>query len=383
MADGPRRPGDWPLPGVRTTLPMGSDIDPARTARVTPPPRERDTPRPPRDTPRPPRQTPRPPRDTLDGMPAATLDPVEPRVLTPGPAHVEPVTPTAPVRVDHSGTTLPVRKVDLGEETTRPPMLSADANRLAAVEAVLPSSATHRMLPAIQQQGMLTPPAPAPEHTTIWVASHKPPPSVDRRLILVREPDSLRAAAFRVLRYRLQQQGDPRTILVASAVAGEGRTTCAANLALALGECGRARVLLVEANLRTPAIAALFGFLPPACFSAQLTTHRQRPADPWSVVEVYSPSLHVLAVKPGEQSRPLLDAPAFATAMDALKKAGYDYIVIDTPPVLGSADVNLIEDCADGVLLTTWAGRSTARALRRAARQLAPTNLLGVTLINA
>jgi Mrp family chromosome partitioning ATPase len=220
------------------------------------------------------------------------------------------------------------------------------------------------------------------EKTKIWVATHKPPVDPDSRLILLREPDSERAAAYRVLRHRLAQKADPRVIAVTSADAGEGKTTCAANLAMALGECERARVLLIEANLRNPSLAALFGFLPPTCFSLQLQQHRDKPLDPWAVVEAFSPSLHVLAVKPGQEARPLLDGPAFAHAMDMLTNAGYDYLVLDTPPVLGSADVNLIEDTCDGVLLVGWARRSSGRSLRRAVEQLSPAKILGVTLLD-
>jgi Mrp family chromosome partitioning ATPase len=187
-----------------------------------------------------------------------------------------------------------------------------------------------------------------------------------------------------VLRHRLAERGDPRVIAVSSAQPKEGKSTCAANLSLALGECGRARVLLLEANLRAPSLAALFGFLPPECFSTQLARHREKPLDPWSVVEVFSPSLHVCAVKPGPDSenRPLLDGVALGIAVDMLRRSGYDYVVIDTPPVLGSADVNLVEDYADGVLLTTWSRRSSQRALRHAMEQLSPQKILGVTLLD-
>jgi Mrp family chromosome partitioning ATPase len=225
------------------------------------------------------------------------------------------------------------------------------------------------------------PPADA-ARTQVWVAKHTLPERPDRRLILVREPDSARAASYRVLRHRLQERGDPRVIAVTSAERREGKTTCAVNLALALGECGRARVLLVEANLRAPALAELFGFLPPECFSAQMRRHKDKPLDAWSVVEAHSPSLHVLAVNPETVGRPLLDGPAFAIAIEMLVQSAYDYIVIDTPPVLGAADVNLIEDSADGVVFTAWSRMSSGRALRQAVEQLAPAKLLGITLLD-
>jgi Mrp family chromosome partitioning ATPase len=216
----------------------------------------------------------------------------------------------------------------------------------------------------------------------VWVATHKLPEDPDPRLILIREPDSARAASFRVLRHRLQERGDPRVIAVTSAGRKEGKTTTAVNLALALGECGRARVLLVEANLRQPSLAPLFGFMPPECFTAQMARHKQKPLDGWSVVEVFSQYLHVLAIEPTDRGRPLLDGPAFSIALEMLSQAGYDYIVIDTPPVLGTADVNLIEDSADGVLFTAWSRLTSSRALRQAIEQLAPAKVLGVTLLD-
>jgi Mrp family chromosome partitioning ATPase len=287
---------------------------------------------------------------------------------------------------------------DPNARTTVTPSRSQPANTLRDMPAAsnwdvpdaLAATAPPRAQKVVQKveepsdQLAADPPTGEIQKAKVWVATHKAPPDPDPRLILLREPDSQRAASFRVMRHRLEERGAPRTIAVTSAEPGEGKTTCAANLAMALGECGRARVLLVEANLRSPALAALFGFLPPECFAQQLTRHRERPLDPWSVVEVYSPSLHVAAVKPGpeNENRPLLDGIAFGIAMDMLKRSGYDYLVIDTPPVLGSADVNLIEDYADGVLLTAWSRQSSGRALRRAIDQLSPAKILGLTLLD-
>jgi Mrp family chromosome partitioning ATPase len=110
--------------------------------------------------------------------------------------------------------------------------------------------------------------------------------------------------------------------------------------------------------------------------------HKDKPLDAWSVVEVHSPSLHVMAVNPETAPRPLLDGPAFAIAIEMLVQSAYDYIVVDTPPVLGAADVNLIEDSAEGVVFTAWSRQSSGRALRQAVEQLAPAKLLGVTLLD-
>jgi Mrp family chromosome partitioning ATPase len=291
-------------------------------------------------------------------------------------------------------------KVTVDEEATRSEQKFVDPDRVrTAVNApartvrdvpprdprdrILPEERGPEPAPVVVADVPIPQPAQQREKTKIWVATHRAPVDPDARLILLREPDSQRAASFRVLRHRLlQMNGHPRVIAVTSAEAGEGKSTLAANLAMALGECERARVLLVEGNLRSPSLAALFGFLPPNCFALQMSQHKDKPLEPWSVVEAFFPSLHVIAVKPGQESRPLLDGPAFFNAMAMLGNAGYDYIVVDTPPVLGSADVNLVEETCDGVLFAGWSRKSSGRALARAVEQLTPSKILGITLLD-
>ena len=212
---------------------------------------------------------------------------------------------------------------------------------------------------------------------------HLPEERLDPRLVLVNAPDSPAAANFRVLRHHMLEAGRPQVIVVSSPRPGDGKTTTAVNLALALAECGRAKVLLVEAHLRRPQLASVFRFVPPWCFAEQLETHRHQPMVPWGLVDIPQLWLHVAAINPRIEQRQLLDAPAFAIAMERLRLGGYDHIVIDTPPTLGSADVNLIQDAADGVLLALRARRTTARELRQAIDQLTPARILGTVLLES
>jgi len=203
----------------------------------------------------------------------------------------------------------------------------------------------------------------------------------DGRLVLLAEPDSERAASYRVLRHHLLEQGAPQVVVVTSPRAGDGKTSVAVNLALALAECGRARVLLVETHVQRPQLASLFRFVPPWCFAEQLAAHRHQPLLPWGFVDIPQLWLHVAAINPRIEQSQLLDAPAFAIAMERLRLAGYDHIVIDCPPVVGSADVNLIQDAADGTVIVMRGKKNTARDLRRAIEQLSPARVLGTVLI--
>ena len=114
-----------------------------------------------------------------------------------------------------------------------------------------------------------------------------------------------------------------------------------------------------------------------------MATHLENPDTPWKAVAAFFDNLHVLAVAPSSAGTMLLSPPSFQLAMSHVRAAGYSYVVIDCPPTLGSADVNLVEDAADGVMLTAMAGATTKKALRRARAHLEPAPIVGVVLMNA
>jgi Mrp family chromosome partitioning ATPase len=222
--------------------------------------------------------------------------------------------------------------------------------------------------------------------------------------VLWRGQNSDSASTYRLLRQRLIERGDPRTVLCTSASAGEGKTTVAVNLAIALAELGKHRVLLIEANLERTVLAELFGFKPPRGFAGQLARHRTRPNDPWVVVQIGTSQLYVMAADPrccphcagviaddakfcgmcgkgvpnGVTAK--LDAVTFSAAMARFRES-FDYLVVDAPPVLAGADVNLIQDTADAIVFATRKGKSEARILRRAIDQVAPAPVAAVALI--
>lgn len=204
--------------------------------------------------------------------------------------------------------------------------------------------------------------------------------AVSPHLAMLADPYSQRADAYRALRHRLSAAGDPKVIGVTSANRREGKTTAAINLAASLREGARSRVLLLEANLRAPSIATALGFIPPVCFGEQLIRHRKDPLEPWVAAEPLSP-LHVMAVNPTSKLSPLLDPIGFSIAIDRLRMAGYDYIVVDTSPVLDSADVNMIADSVDGLLLVALAKKSDGKSVKRAINQIGSMTFLGTILL--
>jgi Mrp family chromosome partitioning ATPase len=278
---------------------------------------------------------------------------------------------------------LDVAQVARAMEIARAAEIGMAAQAAAAAQAspTLAPTPESQALVAGGHTAAIAIPSTIETQTPVTVYKLERPVEFDRRLVMLRDPDSVTAAAYRVLRYRVLERGQPQVIVVSSPRKGEGKSTCAVNLALALGECGRARVLLIEANLRSPSLARLLAFMPPTCFAEQVAAHKDEPDQPWVVVEAHSPWLHVAAVKPDRRGETLLDGPAMAMAIDQLRHAGYEHIVVDTPAVLGAADVNIVQDCADGVLLVARARQTAGRQLRRAIEQLQPSRVLGLTML--
>lgn len=207
------------------------------------------------------------------------------------------------------------------------------------------------------------------------------PVQPDPRLVVLRDPGSAQARSYRLLEHRLFALGDPRVIAVTSPEPGEGKTTCAANLALVLSEETSARVLLVDANLTRPALGDLFGFEPTDSFMIKLL-RSEDPSPPHAVASVSGLRLQLAALHPLVTRGKHLDRLLFASAMHELRRL-YDYIVIDTASVLESADANNVSVCADGVLLAARAGKSRRGSLSRAVDQLKPARVLGTILLDA
>lgn len=210
-----------------------------------------------------------------------------------------------------------------------------------------------------------------------------PPPritsqSLDSRLVMVKDPDSPRAAAFRRLRDNVLAKGLPRVLAVSSPAKRDGKTTCAINLALALAEHTPARILLLDGNFAEPALAKIFSVddsTPTAPGNAWLA--------PYRLAEL-TPCLHVAALvtRRGEPA-PRYEKQRFDMMLDRLCRTGYDHIIVDAPAIGGSSMASQLLGGVDGVLLAVRAGRTTARALRRAIEEIPGNRALGVALVDA
>lgn len=190
-------------------------------------------------------------------------------------------------------------------------------------------------------------------------------------------------AALRVVRHRLETRRSQGmwSVGVTSARDGEGKSTLAAQLALAMSEAQRARVLLVEASMHRPSLSRLLGFQVPQGLglSVQLANRMRGARDPWTVLAL-GPALHALVESEAEPGFPqTLHSTHFRSAVERLGRV-YDWIVVDAPSVLGSGDANVVEEAVDGMIVAVRSRGSKGADLRAAMKQLGDRKTLGVVL---
>ena len=192
---------------------------------------------------------------------------------------------------------------------------------------------------------------------------------------------STRVEAFRLLRTNLQfldLDTRPRALVITSAVPGEGKTSTATNLAIALAQTGQ-RVLLVDGDLRRPKLAGILGLER----SVGLTTVLVGRSDLTESIQKHSGSgIYFLASGPlPPNPTEVLQSKTAQTLFDRLSEM-FDMVIIDGPPLLPVSDAAIIARDVDGAILVVRHGKTTKEQLRQAATRLAQVdaNVLGVTL---
>lgn len=176
------------------------------------------------------------------------------------------------------------------------------------------------------------------------------------QVTILGEPHGAGAESFRRIQTNLQFIGAAsqlRTLVVSSSVAGEGKSTVALNVALALAEKG-GRVLLVDADLRRPTIAAVTGLEP----SVGLTTVLVGSASLDDVTQSWGESGLDIVVAGDIPPNPaqLIDSAGMQALLD--EAAGrYDHVVLDAPPILPVADGVVLARRTDGVVIVVGSGR--------------------------
>ena len=169
------------------------------------------------------------------------------------------------------------------------------------------------------------------------------------------------AEAYRGLRssllYLAREKHCPKTLLLTSSIPGEGKSTTSANLAITLGQAG-ARVLLVDADLRKGDLHTRLG-LPLGPGLAEIFEHRCR----WQDAVRPTGYSNLALLGRGDACHASSDLFVRQPIRDFLKEisAGYDYVILDAPPVMAADDVASLAPQADAVLFVLRAEFTSAR----------------------
>ncbi len=193
--------------------------------------------------------------------------------------------------------------------------------------------------------------------------------------------DAYRSAITSILLSRVNGVS-PRVILVTSPHPKAGKTTTVANLGISLAEIGR-RVLLIDGDLRRPRLGKLFGLQFATGLSDVLLSGVGGTITLESVVRPSTvPGLYLLpgGSEPGNISRLLHSADLDSLVETA--RAQYDFVLIDTPPMVGMADARLLSRIADGVILICRAGETSPEQLGESRQRLVDdgTPIIGTIL---
>jgi len=204
--------------------------------------------------------------------------------------------------------------------------------------------------------------------------------SSESRLVCLSDQASLAAEKFRFLAVRLcqlQQTRSLKKVLVTSTIPEEGKSMVSANLALSLAQRRHQKVLLVDGDLRRPSLSTRLGLPELSGLSGWLGVDRSPLANIYRLEEAglwFLPAGAVL-----ENPLESMQSGRLSVLMAQLTN-WFDWVLIDSPPVLPLADASVWSRLADGVLLVAREGTSRKRELQRGLRALEPSHLLGVVL---
>lgn len=230
-------------------------------------------------------------------------------------------------------------------------------------------------------------PEAADENTASWdrgisVARNAKP---DTRIVTYHYPTSILTEQYRMLSHNLKtqlDQGDAKVIIISSSIHGEGKTVTATNLALALTEMGNSKVMLIDADLRRGKVGEYLGLaknLPGlSTYLSDGLTMKQA---------MVRNSIENLTIIPAgeltDNPSGLLGSQKFRALLQELKKH-FDYVLIDSPPIMSVADAGILGRDADGLLMIIQTGRTPKSVIAHANilfRQ-AGVKLLGYVLTN-
>jgi len=205
-------------------------------------------------------------------------------------------------------------------------------------------------------------------------------PGVEEHLVSLLAPDSPEAEQYRALRHMVEQlhrSSNLSIIAVSSADGGDGKTTTTLNLAGTLAQAQDSRVLLVDCDLRAANVAVNLGMddSAPGLVDAIMNPDLQL-ADIAQRLSHLNLSVIAAGRRPSAPYE-VLKSPRVGDLFDEARKR-YDYVIVDTPPLVSVPDSRVLSKWVDGFLIVVAAHQTPRRLLEEALNLLDASQIVGM-----
>jgi capsular exopolysaccharide synthesis family protein len=256
-------------------------------------------------------------------------------------------------------------------------MLVEVAAPAAAAELATPSTAPP---PPAAEPAASGSPGPGPGDEAPAAGTRPAPAIADTLVTRTMRRDAVEQyAKLAATLHHAQTTHGTRMVLCTSAVGGEGKTVTATNVAMTLAHSYHRKVLLIDADMRRARVHSTFGLEnATGLYDALIADDDQK-----LPVVAISPYLSILtAGHPGPDPVPVLTSERLGRVLDAAN-LHFDWVIIDTPPVLLFPDTGLLMAKADASLLVIAAGTTPYRLVRRTVEAIGRERIIGVVMNRA
>ncbi|MBI5343771.1 MAG: polysaccharide biosynthesis tyrosine autokinase [Deltaproteobacteria bacterium] len=213
-------------------------------------------------------------------------------------------------------------------------------------------------------------------------------PAVEARTLRLRAPlvvtddaDPLATEQYRVLFTRLEHASlkhSHKVFAITSAVKGEGKTITSLHLAYVMARDFKKKVALVECDFKRPALLSYFSGLADNCGIVEALQGTAEIAS--ALARLENSGLYLLpAVAGSRNSTELLGSQRMRSILGRLRTE-FDYVIVDSPPVLPLADMNIIGKMVDGLVFVVRAGATPKDMVIKALKSLSNANISGLVL---